>query len=119
MDFTQTHPEASVLHVPLPFDAGPLQRLYGNLTRMIAEREAADGPVHTNRASMSVRVWETSEGQLDATLTRRKGATVASLPLPTDREQLRQLHDRVVAQMKARNIAQQPWAKRRTSRDKN
>ncbi|GAA5706848.1 hypothetical protein AQJ43_36565 [Streptomyces avermitilis] len=40
-------PEASVRHVPLPAEAGPLQRLYGNLTRMIAEREAADGPVHT------------------------------------------------------------------------
>jgi hypothetical protein len=48
-------PEASVRHVPLPTEAGPLQRLYGNLTRMIAEREAADGPVHTGRASLSVR----------------------------------------------------------------
>ncbi|MFD4860673.1 hypothetical protein [Streptomyces atratus] len=40
----QTRPEASVRHVPLPNDTGPLQRLYGNLTRMITEREAADGP---------------------------------------------------------------------------
>jgi hypothetical protein len=95
-DTNQTRPGASVLHVPLPFAAAPLQRLYGNLIRMIGEREAADGPVHTNRASLSVRVWETSDGQLDATLTRRKGATVATLLLPTDLEQLRQLHDKVV-----------------------
>ncbi|MEU9485878.1 hypothetical protein AB0D83_19820 [Streptomyces decoyicus] len=120
-DFTQTRPEASVLHVPLPFDPGPLQRLYGNLTRMIAEREASEVPVHvhTNRASMCVRVWETSSGQLDATLTRRKGATAATLPLPNDLERLRELHDKVVAQMKARNIAPKPWAKRNPARGRN
>ncbi|MFJ5680254.1 hypothetical protein [Streptomyces sp. NPDC093097] len=110
---TQTRPEASVRYVPLPHDEGPLQRLYGNLTRMIAERETADGPVHTNRASLSVRVWETDDGQLAATLTRRKGATVVTLTLPAELEPLRQLHEKVVAQMKARNIARQSWASRR------
>ncbi|WP_143034503.1 MULTISPECIES: hypothetical protein [unclassified Streptomyces] len=118
-DINQTRPEASVLDVPLPFDAGPLQRLYGNLTRMIVEQEASKVPVHTNRASLAVRVWETSNGQLDATLTRRKGATVATLPLPVDLEWLREWHDKVVAQMKDRGIAQQPWAKRNPARGKN
>ncbi|MFJ2774355.1 hypothetical protein [Streptomyces sp. NPDC087300] len=52
----QTRPEAAVRHVPLPNDTGPLQRLYGNLTRMIVEREAADGPVHTQRGTLPVRL---------------------------------------------------------------
>lgn len=38
----------------------------------------------------------------------RGGASVATLPLPTELEPLRQLHNKVVAQMKARNIARQP-----------
>ncbi|MGG8405102.1 hypothetical protein ACM614_00175 [Streptomyces sp. 12297] len=103
---------------PLPFNAGPLQRLYGNLTRMIAERKAADGPVHTNRASMSVRMWETSDGQLDATLTRRKGTTVATLTFPIELDRLQQLHDKVVARMKACKVAQRPWRNRSTNRGK-
>ncbi|WP_043266793.1 hypothetical protein [Streptomyces sp. CT34] len=75
----QSRPEASVRHVPLPDDTGSLQRLYGNLTRMIAEREAAGGPVHTNRGTLPVRLWETRDGDLTASLTRRKGTTVAAL----------------------------------------
>lgn len=116
---TQTRPEASVRHVPLPSEKGPLQRLYGNLTRMIAERESVDGPVRNNRASLSVRVWETNNGQLAATLTRRKGAVVVNLTLPTELEPLRQLHDKVVAQMKARNIAREPWEKSTSARSSN
>ncbi|MFC9627492.1 hypothetical protein ACFTXM_48710 [Streptomyces sp. NPDC056930] len=107
----QTRPEASVRHVPLPNDTGPLQRLYGNLTRMITEREAADGPVHTNRSTLTVRLWETHDGDLTASLTRRKGATVAPLTLPAELEPLRGLHAKVVAQMKARGIPRQPWTK--------
>ncbi|MFF1715777.1 hypothetical protein [Streptomyces sp. NPDC058268] len=113
---TQTRPEASVRHLPLPRDEGPLQRLYGNLTRMIAEREAGHGPVHDNRASLVVRVWETSNGQLAATLTRRKHATVVTLTLPAELQPLRQLHDKVVAQMTARNIARRPSAKDKSGR---
>ncbi|MGW2323601.1 hypothetical protein ACWDBP_43050 [Streptomyces sp. NPDC001233] len=110
---TQTRPEASVRHVPLPTEAGPLQRLYGNLTRMIAEREAAGGPVHTGRASLSVRIWEKHSGELAAALTRRKGCTVVTLALPTELEPLRELHNKVVAQMKAHNVARQLPTKRR------
>ncbi|MFD9601755.1 hypothetical protein [Streptomyces sp. NPDC059970] len=107
----QTRPEASVRHVPLPNDTGPLQRLYGNLTRMITEREAAGGPVHTNRSTLTVRLWETHDGDLTASLTRRKGAMVAPLTLPAELEPLRELHAKVVAQMKACGIPRQPWTK--------
>lgn len=110
---TQTRPEASVRHVPLPTEADPLQRLYGNLTRMIAAREAAGGPVRTGRASMSVRVWEKPSGELAATLTRRKGCTAVTLTLPAELELLRELHDKVVAQMKAHNVARQPRTRRK------
>ncbi|MEU8727623.1 hypothetical protein [Streptomyces antimycoticus] len=110
---TQTRPEASVRHVPLPTEAGPLQRLYGNLTRMIAEREAVGGPVHTGRASLFVRIWEKHSGEPAVTLTRRKGCTAVTLALPAELGPLRELHDKVVAQMKARNIARQPWTKRK------
>ncbi|MGW7646411.1 hypothetical protein [Streptomyces bobili] len=106
-------PEASVRHVPLPTDAGPLQRLYGNLTRMIAEREAAGGPVHTGRASLRVRVWEMDSGELAATFTRRKGSTSVTLTLPADLKALRELHAKVVAQMKAHNVARQPRTRRK------
>ncbi|GAA0549386.1 MULTISPECIES: hypothetical protein [Streptomyces] len=75
---TQTRPEASMRHVPLPIEAGPLQRLYGNLTRMIAEREAVGGPVHTGRASLFVRIWEKHSGEPAVTLTRRKGCTAVN-----------------------------------------
>ncbi|WP_102925040.1 hypothetical protein [Streptomyces noursei] len=108
----QTRPEASVRDVPLPDDTGPLRRLYSNLTRMIAEREAAGGPVHTNRGTLPVRLWETHDGHLTASLTQRKGATVVSLTLPAELEPLRELHAKVVAQMKARGIPRQPWTKR-------
>ncbi|MFF4053604.1 hypothetical protein ACFYZ5_44090 [Streptomyces chartreusis] len=106
---TPTRPEASVRHVPLPTDAGPLRRLYGNLTRMIAEREAARAPVHTNRAAMSVRIWEEPSGELSATLARRKGCTAVTLPLPAELEQLRGLRNKVVAQMAAHRVTQKPW----------
>ncbi|WP_030683197.1 hypothetical protein [Streptomyces cellulosae] len=62
-------------------EAGPLQRLYGNLTRMIAQQEAANGPVHTGRASLSVRIGEKPSGELAATLTRRKGCAAVTLTL--------------------------------------
>ncbi|CAL9676299.1 zinc finger domain-containing protein [Streptomyces sp. enrichment culture] len=107
----QTRPEATVRHVPLPRDAGPLQRLYGNLTRMITERQNASGPVHANRSTLTVRLWETPDGHLTASLTRRKGATIASLTLPAELEPLRELHAKVVAQMEARGIPRQPWTK--------
>ncbi|GAA2523907.1 hypothetical protein [Streptomyces longisporus] len=110
---TQTHPEASVRHVPLPTEAGPLQRLYGNLTRMIAEREASDAPVHTGRACLSVRVWEEHSGELAATLARRKGSTPVTLALPAELEPLRELHDKVVAQMKAHKVTRKARTKRK------
>ncbi|MGW7645494.1 hypothetical protein [Streptomyces bobili] len=47
-------------------------------------------------------------GELAATLTRRKGSTPVTLALPADLEALRELHDKVVAQMKAHNVARQP-----------
>ncbi|MEV4591321.1 hypothetical protein [Streptomyces chartreusis] len=100
---TPTRPEASVRHVPLPTDAGPLRRLYGSLPRMIAERE--------NRAAMSVRIWEEPSGELSATLACRKGCTAVTLPLPAELEQLRGLRDKVVAQMTAHRVAQRPWPK--------
>jgi hypothetical protein len=106
-------PEASVRHVRLPTEAGPLQRLYGNLTRMIAEREAADGPVHTGRAAFSVRIWEKPSGELAATLTRRKGCAAVTLALPAELESLRELHDKVVTQMKAYNVARKPLTRRK------
>ncbi|WP_445521362.1 zinc finger domain-containing protein [Streptomyces sp. NEAU-174] len=106
-------PEASVRHVPLPTEAGPLQRLYGNLTRMIAEREAVGGPVQTGRASLFVRIWEKHSGELAVTLTRRKGCTAVTLALPAELGPLRELHDKVVAQMKAHNVARQPRTKRK------
>jgi hypothetical protein len=96
-----TRPEATVRYVPLPRDPGSLRRLHGNLTRMIAEREAAEGPVHGGRASMSVRVWETSDGDLVAALTRRRGAAVFNLPLPGELGPLRELYAKVEAQMQA------------------
>ncbi|MGC4987280.1 hypothetical protein ACLQ18_43040 [Streptomyces sp. DT193] len=105
----QTRPEATVRHIPLPQDAGPLQRLYGNLTRMITERQNASGPVHSNRGTLTVRLWETPEGHLTASLTRRKGATIAPLTLPAELAPLRELHAKVVAQMEARGIPRQPW----------
>ncbi|MFI0716467.1 hypothetical protein ACH4SK_38940 [Streptomyces inhibens] len=79
---------------------------------MIAEREAASQPVQTDRASLCVRVWETSSGQLAAGLVRRKGATVIHLALPAELEQLRLWHDRVVGLMEARGIPRQAWVKR-------
>ncbi|MEU0250455.1 hypothetical protein ABZ192_40380 [Streptomyces sp. NPDC006235] len=105
----QNRPEAT--HVPLPKDAGPLQRLYGNLTRMITERQNASGPVRSNRSTLTVRLWETPDGYLTASLTRRKGATIASLPLLAELEPLRELHAKVVAQMEARGIPRRPWTK--------
>ncbi|WP_405535271.1 hypothetical protein OG426_54695 (plasmid) [Streptomyces canus] len=107
----QTRPEATIRHVPLPKDAGPLQRLYGNLTRMMTELQNASGPVRSNRSTLTVRLWETPDGHLTASLTRRKGATIASLPLPAELEPLRELHAKVVAQMEARGIPRQPWTK--------
>ncbi|MEV6408783.1 hypothetical protein AB0M58_38585 [Streptomyces bobili] len=64
--------------------------------------------MHTGRAALSVRVWEMDSGELAATLTRRKGSTPVTLALPADLEALRELHDKVVAQMKAHNVARQP-----------
>ncbi|MFF4542168.1 hypothetical protein [Streptomyces aureus] len=90
---------------------GPLQRLYGSLTRMITERQNASGPVRSNRGTLTVRLWETSEGHLTASLTRRKGATIAPLTLPAELAPLRELHAKVVAQMEARGIPRQPWTK--------
>ncbi|MFB6772789.1 hypothetical protein [Streptomyces sp. NPDC056337] len=107
----QSRPEATLQHVPLPRDAGPLQRLYGNLTRMITERENASDPVRSNRSTLTVRLWETPDGNLNASLTRRKGATIAPLTLPVELEPLRELHAKVVAQMEARRIPRQPWTK--------
>ncbi|MFJ2272499.1 hypothetical protein ACIOHO_40820 [Streptomyces sp. NPDC087849] len=78
---------------------------------MIVVREAAGGPVQTNRGTLTVRLWETRDGDLAASLTRRKGATVAPLTLPAELEPLRELHAKVVAQMKARGIPCQPWTK--------
>jgi hypothetical protein len=88
-----------------------LQRLYGNLTRMITERQNASGPVRSNRNTLTVRLWETPDGHLTASLTRRKGATIASLTLPAELKPLRELHAKVVAQMEARGIPRQPWTK--------
>ncbi|MER6187756.1 hypothetical protein [Streptomyces sp. NPDC001652] len=99
--------------MPLPTEAGPLQRLYGNLTRMIAEREAADSPVHTSRAAYSVRIWEQPSGELAATLTGRKGCAAVTLALPAELESLRELHDKVVTQMKVHNVARQPLTRRK------
>ncbi|MFJ9620029.1 hypothetical protein [Streptomyces noursei] len=67
--------------------------------------------MHTNRGTLPVRLWEAHDGDLTASLTQRKGATVVSLPLPAELEPLRELHAKVVAQMKARGIPRQPWTK--------
>jgi hypothetical protein len=107
----QTRPEATIRYVLLPRDAGPLQRLYGNLTRMITERQNTSCPVRSNRSTLTVRLWETPDGHLTASLTRRKGATIASLTLPAELKPLRELHAKVVAQMEARGIPRQPWTK--------
>ncbi|MGW1913177.1 hypothetical protein ACWCQS_21180 [Streptomyces sp. NPDC002076] len=45
-------------------------------------------------------------------LARRKGYTAVTLPLPAELEVLRELHDKVVAQMTAHNVARQPRTKR-------
>lgn len=111
-DWASTQPDASVCQVQLPAERGPLQRLYGNITRVIAEREATSQPVHTGRASLGVRVWETCVGRLVAGLVRRKGATVIHLALPADLDQLQKWHDRVVGQTEARGIPHQAWVKR-------
>ncbi|MCK8438896.1 hypothetical protein G3I77_39735 [Streptomyces sp. D2-8] len=67
----------------------------------------------TGRASFSVRIWEEPNGELAATLTRRKGCAAVTLALQAELESLRKLHDKVVTQMKAYNVARQPRTRRK------
>lgn len=79
---TKSRALATRRRVPLPVGEEPLPRLHANLTRMITGA-GADGSVHHDRASLTIRVFKTSNGQVSATLTRRKNATVVQLPLAT------------------------------------
>lgn len=115
-DWEPSRPQASVRRVPIPADRDWLQRCYGHLTRMIAERVASDRPVHGNRPGLSVRVWELKGGELTAGLTRRRGATVVTLPLPAELEKLQQWYDLVVGVMDARGIPRQARVKRKGTR---
>ncbi|GAA5706849.1 hypothetical protein [Streptomyces avermitilis] len=60
-----------------------------------------------------MRVWEKSSGELAATLTRRKDCAAVTLALPAELESLRELHDKVVAQMKAHNVARRTLTRRK------
>ncbi|MGW7594173.1 hypothetical protein [Streptomyces rubiginosohelvolus] len=62
-----------------------------------------------------MRIWEKHSGELAVTLTRRKGCTAVTLALPAELGPLRELHDKVVAQMKAHNVARKPWTKRKAA----
>ncbi|WP_432198390.1 hypothetical protein [Streptomyces sp. bgisy027] len=61
-----------------------------------------------------MRLWEEPNGELAATLTRRKDCTAVTLPLPAELEPLRELHDKVVAQMTAHRVPQTPWTTRKS-----